>query len=126
MALAGAVLFVDAFLPWFRRCTTKGGFNDCADRLGWGYPLSIAVAAIGLLVAAQVIGRWMTSSEIGPPWATAYLAVGALALVLVVVQLAIGDGGAQRWYGVWIGLAVAVCLVAGGALRRYELAGFEP
>jgi hypothetical protein len=108
-ALSGVALLLSLFLPWY---------GDGAS--GWE---ALAVIDIALaLVAAFAVGLFLiTASQPVPAVPIALSAVvtlaGLIGLVLVLIRLAFLPGAAEgREWGLWLGLAGAIGIAAGGWL----------
>jgi hypothetical protein len=116
-ALSGAALLVSLFLPWY-----GAGAED--DASGW-QALAAVDIALALVAASGVALLLITASQRVPavPIALSALVtlVGLIGVVLVLVRLADMPGGFERReLGIWLGLAGAVGIVAGGWLAMGE------
>lgn len=111
---SGALLFANAFVPWwFRLETTRRTYWHGAGltRLG------VAAALIGFVVAIAVIVRAARYPDRGPADGSAYVALGLGALAAVGVDLATTSGA---WAGAWVGAALGALIALGGLIRRRE------
>ena len=119
----GVALLLTSFLPWF-------GVGHESHHTGWQNLPSRVAIVLGLVMVLQVIARRVGADLPGPwlPWGTVHLVVGTVALVLVVVQIVVGDEllvgevpvRLARRPGLFLGLAAAVALTCGGLLRSLE------
>jgi hypothetical protein len=132
--LAGVLLLLDAFLPWFRHCEDLSDLNPtnadpiygvtCTGSSGWSNSLS----SIGLLVALlMLLGVASRTTGVRIPKVgrvliarPTLLAGGAVSLLMVFAQLITGDGRFGRSWGVFGGLVLAAGLAYGGYLRFRE------
>jgi hypothetical protein len=121
LVLTGAgALFIDAFLPWI-------GPNGHRTH-GWVVPLvnTAALLALGavLVEVARLAAAWTSRASLLVSWFLAS-AAGIMA-VAALVNLRWGDitfGDFGEWcYGAWIGLALALLLLA---LSAYRLRGLS-
>ena len=123
-ALGGAALLVATFLPWY----SAGGESVSAwEAFSVTDIVLAAAAAVGLSVAACVLGRISVSYPVAGSATTTLF--GAVAVVLIVVRAASPPGGGSpaRDVGLWLALAAAIALTCGGYLgmqpRRVTSAG---
>jgi hypothetical protein len=115
--LAGLLLGVSLFLPWYE---VSGVQRDAWNALTVAeLPAALAALLALALVAATALQRSPALPVALAVWTTA---VAAIALVVVVVRiLALPDGASARCYGLWLGLAGSVgVLVAGWLSMRDE------
>jgi TRAP-type uncharacterized transport system fused permease subunit len=121
VALSGVALFVSLFLPWYDGSHTAWealAVNDVILAV-------VAAAAIGVFVA--------TASQGVPAVPIALEAVltllGAVATILVLVRVVwLPDIADEREWGLWVGLAAAAGVTAGGwiSVRDETTAGAPP
>jgi hypothetical protein len=115
-ALSGAALLVSLFLPWY-------GTGE-RDTTAWEAlaAIDIVLAFVGVLGVALLL---VTATQRVPAVAIALSAfvtlAGLVGLILVLVRLADLPGAADgREWGIWLGLAGAIGIVAGGALAMRD------
>ena len=117
--VVAAALFVDAFLPWD---------GPSGHRFhGWLVPLVTysALLALGaaLVEGARLAAAWTSRASLLVSWF--FAAAAGIMGVAALINLRWGDlvvGGFGQWcYGAWIGLVVAVALLALAAVRLREL-----
>ena len=106
-ATGGTLLFVSLFLPWYG-----------PRRTGWE-ALAVNDVILALVAAAAVALLLVTASNRVPavPMALDSLVTlfGLLGLILVLVRTAwLPDGADERAWGLWLGLAGVLAIVAGG------------
>jgi hypothetical protein len=106
-ATGGTLLFVSLFLPWYG-----------PRRTGWE-ALAVNDVILALVALAAVAVLLVTALQRVPavPIAMDSLLTlfGVVGLILVLVRVAwLPDGAHDRAYGLWLGLAGAVAIVAGG------------
>ena len=121
--IAGAILFIDGFLPWY---SVDFGPLGSITRSGWQSPgaiWSMLAIVIGLGMAAVVALKGLTEVEIpdnvgGQSWPKILLGGGVAALVFVVIKFLnhTGDLG----FGFFLGIVAAAALAAGGYLMFRE------
>ena len=121
--IAGAVLFIDGFLPWYS--VDVGPFS--VSRNGWESPgafWSMLAVLIGLAMTATIVLRSFTEVAIpenlsGVSWPRLYLGAGAASLVLVLIKLI--NENSYLGFGFYIGIvATAVLATAGFLMYREE------
>jgi hypothetical protein len=131
-----AVAFlIFSFLPWYG----KNSYN----RSGWSYFLfGIIPVLLAIVMAVQIgLARFTDTKLPNPPlpWGQIHLIAGALAGVLVLLKLIIGDkyhigvtglGGLSvdldRKFGIFLAFLAAIGLAAGGYLKSREPAEAPP
>ena len=127
IVIAGLLLLIDGFLPWYS--VDLGPFGDYT-RNGWQSPgglWSMLAILIGLAMAAVVVLKGLTEVEIpdnvgGQSWARILLGGGVAALVLVVIKYL--NESSSVGFGFYLGFIAAAALAAGGFLMyREESAG---
>jgi hypothetical protein len=115
-AVSGAVLLVSLFLPWYE----AGEANASAwEALG---AIDIALA---LLAAFGVALLPITASQRVPAVPIAFSALvslaGLIGTILVLVRVAdLPDGADGRGWALWLGLAAALGLTAGGGVSMRD------
>jgi len=123
IVVSGVLLLVFSFFPWFG--LGEGSHN------AWDNVLSLLAVLIGVVMVLQVVLANFTTVQLPAlpvPWGQVHLGLGVLALVLVLLQLLVGDKvnvvvaeiELDRKVGVILGLLAAIGLAAGGFLRSKE------
>lgn len=121
--IAGVVLFIDGFLPWYS--IDLGPFGDFT-RNGWQSPgaiWSILAIIIGLAMAVLVVLKDLTDVEIpdnvgGVSWPRIFLGGGVAALLLVVIKFI--NESSHLGFGFYLGILAAIALAAAGFLMYRE------
>jgi hypothetical protein len=130
IAGSGILLFIAYFLPWF---TADAGIVS-VDATGGdvGFLWATLPMLLGLVMAGVVIANKLFDvklPDLPVPWGQAMLGAGALAAVLVVLKLIIGEDadGAEalgidisRGIGIFLATIAALGLAAGGYLKFQE------
>ena len=127
--IAGVVLFIDGFLPWYS--IDLGPFGSFT-RSGWQSPgaiWSMLAILIGLAMAAVVVLKGLTEVEIpdnvgGQSWPRILLGGGVAALVLVVIKFL--NESSNLGFGFYLGIIAAGALAAGGFLMFQEESAAGP
>lgn len=113
---AGVLLAVSLFTPWFG---SAAGRQDAWNTVAVpaAFAALAALAALGLLLATVT----QRSAALPLVFAVAATLLGAVALVLVAISAADLPGGAtQRCYGLWLGLAGCVGVLAAAWLSMRD------
>ena len=128
--IAGAILFIDGFLPWY---SIDFGPLGSITRSGWQSPgaiWSMLAIVIGLAMAAVVVLKGLTEVEIpdnvgGQSWPKILLGGGVAALVLVLIKLL--NESSFLGFGFYLGIIAAAALAVGGFLmfREEQAAGLS-
>jgi hypothetical protein len=127
--IAGLVLFIDGFLPWYRVSFEIFGESVSASRNAWESPgaiWSVLAILIGLAMAALVALKDLTDVQIpdnvgGVSWPRIFLGAGAATVLLVVIKLL--NESSHLGIGFYIGILAAIALaVAGFLMYREEMA----
>ena len=124
--IAGVVLFIDGFLPWYRVSFEIFGESVSASRSGWESPgaiWSILAIIIGLAMAVLVVLKDLTDVEIpdnvgGLSWPKIFLGAGVAALLLVVIKFI--NESSHLGFGFYLGILAAIALAAAGFLMYRE------
>src|SRR3989304_2351287 len=124
--VAGVLLFIDGFLPWYS--IDLGPFGS-ATRSGWQSPgaiWSMLAVLIGLAMGGAVILKGLTEVEIpdnvgGFSWPRILLGGGVAALVLLVVKLL--NESSYLGFGFYLGIICAAAPAVGGFLMFREEEG---
>jgi hypothetical protein len=120
IAGSGILLFIAYFLPWFKfdfggvigEQTASGGDVD----FFWStFPMLIGLLLAGVVIATKLFD--VKLPDLPVPLAQAYLGLGALAALLVVLKLLIGEDYVDRAYGLFIAAIAAIGLAVGGYLK---------
>jgi hypothetical protein len=121
--IAGVVLFIDGFLPWYSvDLGPLGNFT----RNGWESPgaiWSILAVLVGLAMGAVVVVKGLTETEVpdnvgGFSWPRIMLGGGVAALVLVLIKLL--NESSHLGFGFYLGILCALALAGGGFLMFRE------
>jgi len=127
--IAGVVLFIDGFLPWYS--IDLGQFGSWTAN-GWESPgaiWSILAVLVGLAMGAVVVVKGLTEVEIpdnvgGVSWPKILLGGGVAALVLVVIKFL--NENSDLGFGFYLGIVAAAALAAGGCLMVREESAVGP
>jgi hypothetical protein len=127
--VAAPLLFIVSFLQWFNY--DLGPFGDIS-RSGWSGDFSfftIIASLVALVMLAQIVLTRFTSVALpalpqGITWGRIHLGAGVYILIAVALRMLIGEsaGGvdADRSYGIFIAIILAIALAAGGFLMFQE------
>ena len=129
IVIAGLVLLIDGFLPWYS--VDLGPFGSFT-RSGWQSPgaiWSMLAILIGLAMAAVVVLKGLTEVEIpdnvgGQSWARILLGGGVAALVLVVIKYL--NESSSVGFGFYLGFVAAAALAVGGFMMFREESAAGP
>ncbi|MGI8711074.1 MAG: hypothetical protein ACR2LA_08800 [Acidimicrobiales bacterium] len=132
---SGIALFIFGFFPWFGVSGYDGGRNAW-DFFFWGIiPVLIGLLLIGYVVATK-LADGVNLPDLPVPYPLAVLGLAALAALLVILKLLIGDsvglgplGGEidlDRKAGIFLSALAALGLAAGGFLKFQEEGGELP
>ncbi|MET0903010.1 MAG: hypothetical protein ABWZ52_07215 [Acidimicrobiales bacterium] len=127
---SGIVLFIAYFLTWFS--VDIEGFGDLGSAgeasgsdvgFFWStFPMLIGLLLAGLVVASKLFD--VKLPELPIPWGQAFLGAGALAAILVVLKLIIGESDegipgveVNRGIGLFLAALAAIGLAVGGYLK---------
>ena len=135
IALGGLLVFVDAFLPWFRHCSDLSSLNPvngpaiyagkvCVATSGWGHLFSAVAAALALVLVIAVLSRAAGARipRVGGLLRSGAVLLGIAAVVLLTVlaQVLSGDDQFGRSYGAFLAVPLAAGVAYGGFLRFRE------
>lgn len=125
VAFCGGLFLIVTFLPWHRTCVGVLDAEVCQVDNGWDTGFSALAALVVLALLAEVLlahrGRFGPSARgIGRDLGRLRSTGSAAAVVLVLLQLLVGDGNLHRSYGIVIGLMLVVALAHGNRLRAQE------
>lgn len=126
IAGSGILLFIAYFLPWFEVDFGVLGGSATASGGDVDFIWSTLPMLIGLVMAGTVVARALFDVKLPDlpiPWGQAYLALGALAGLLVTLKLLIGEDPSEivdRAFGLFIATIAALGLAAGGFLKFQE------
>jgi hypothetical protein len=116
VGVSGLVLFVALFLPWYG--------DEAGTRTGWQSlgALDVVLAVVALAALAIPV---VTAVHRVPAVPLAHQSLvtlaGLLALVLVLIRvLNMPDWAVEREWGLWLGLAATVGIVAGALLAMRD------
>jgi len=128
--IAGLVLFIDGFLPWY---SVSASAEILGERIsanwsanGWESPgalWSLLAILIGLAMSGVVAVKALTEGVIpenvgGFTWPKILLGGGAAALLLVVIKFL--NESSELGFGFYLGFIAAAALAAGGFLMYRE------
>ncbi|MEX2294474.1 MAG: hypothetical protein WD691_11855 [Acidimicrobiales bacterium] len=126
IAGSGILLFIAYFLPWFK--VDFGSFGGSVSASGsdvgflWAtLPMLLGLIAAGTVIATKLFDVKMPDLPI--PLGQALLADGAIAAVLVVLKLIIGEDPTSivdRAFGLFVAAIAAIGLAVGGFLKFQE------
>ena len=125
--IAGLLLFIDGFLPWYD--VDLGPFGS-VTRNGWESPgaiWSLLAILLGLAMSGVVAVKALTEGVIpenvgGFSWPKIFLGGGVAVAVLVLIKLL--NESSSLGFGFYIGIICAAALaVAGVLMYREEMAG---
>jgi hypothetical protein len=127
--IAGVVLFIDGFLPWY---SIDFGPLGSVTRSGWQSPgaiWSMLAIVIGLAMAAVVVLKGLTEVEVpddvgGFSWPKILLGGGVAVLAFVLIKLL--NESSSMGIGFYLGIIAAAALAAGGFLMFREESAAEP
>jgi hypothetical protein len=101
--ICGAGLLVDLFFPWFDEVDAWGAFAI----------IDLMLAAVGAAAAALPLISASNSKPDAPITATAFVALGGVvAVLLVLLRLLDPPGSASRELGLYLGLLAALGVAA--------------
>ena len=127
IVIAGLVLFIDGFLPWYD--VDLGPFGS-VTRNAWESPgaiWSMLALLIGIAMSGVIAVKALTEGVIpdnvgGVTWPKILLGGGVAAALLVLIKLL--NESSYMGFGFYIGIICAAALAVGGALLyREEMAG---
>src|SRR3990172_9132420 len=119
IVIAGLVLFIDGFLPWYS--VDLGPFGS-VTRNGWESPgalWSMLAILIGIAMSGVVAVKMSTEGVIpenvgGFTWPKIFLGGGVAALVLVVIKFL--NESSHLGFGFYIGIICVLALAVAGGL----------
>lgn len=122
IVIAGPLLFIDGFLPWYSVDTVIGSIN----RNGWESPGAIwsilavfcGLIAAGLVAAVRFGNVKLPEMPQGVTWGRLLLGLGAAAGVFVIIKLL--DHSGDLGIGFFAGIVLVGALIAGGYLTFQE------
>lgn len=126
IAGSAIVLLIASFLPWFE--VSAFGFSVSGNGWDVGFFWAGIPVILGLIMLAHVgiknFGDDSKLPDLPVSWGQVHLGAGALAAVIVVLKLLIGEseGGVDfdRAYGLFIATIAALGLAYGGFLKFQE------
>lgn len=121
IAGSAIALLIFSFLPWFE---IDWGFGSASVN-GWEWFFwGILPVLLGLVMLAQVaITAFAPETklpELPVTWGQVHLGAGAIAAILVVLKLLMGEDPASRAFGIYLAALAAIGLAVGGFLRFQE------
>lgn len=121
IAGSGIVLFIAYFLPWFKLDIFGESVTASGGDVGflWStFPMLIGLVLAGSVIASKLFD--VKLPDLPVPWGQFYLGLGALAALLVVLKLLIGEDFVDRAFGLFIAAIAAIGLAAGGFMKFSE------
>ncbi len=117
-------LLIFSFLPWFKVDFGILGAGNLTIN-GWEWFLwGIIPVLLGLIMLAQIAITVFAPDtklpDLPVTWGQVHLGAGALAALLVVLKLLMGQTGWERSFGLFLSAVAAVALAAGGFLKFQE------
>ena len=127
--IAGAVLLIASFLPWYR--VDLGPFGDIS-RSGWQSPgalWSMLAVFIGLAMAIAVALKNFTDVELpdkpaGRSWTEIYLGASVIAALSILIKI-INENEFMS-FGFYLGIICVAALVGASAMLFREEGGVLP
>ncbi len=127
--IAGVILFIDGFLPWY---SVSLGPLGSVTRSGWQSPgaiWSILAVFIGLAMAGVVVLKGLTEVEIpdnvgGASWPKILLGGGVAALAFVLIKLL--NESSFLGFAFYLGIITAGALAVAGFLMFREESATGP
>lgn len=127
--VAGVVLFIVGFLPWYS--FDLGPFGS-VTRSGWQSPgalWSMLAIFIGLAMSGVITAKTFTDVKLpddiaGQSWARIHLGGGVIALLFIIIKFLNHTGDLS--FGFFIGFLAAAALVVGGGLMFRDEGGTLP
>lgn len=124
VAGSGILLFIAYFLPWFK--VEAFGVSATASGGDVGFlwstlPMLLGLVAAGLVIATKLFD--VKLPDLPAPLGQILLGLGALAAVLVVLKLIIGEDPTElvdRAWGLFVATIAAIGLAVGGYLKMQE------
>ncbi len=126
---AGALMFIDSFLPWYGVSFSGGGFTGGSASVsawhffGAWFPMLLVLAVAGWTAARVFAGRTLPSIANGAvSWNFVAAAVSAVAALIILIRWvsypsASGVGfSAGAKFGTYLGLALAIVQAVFGVL----------
>ena len=121
--IAGAILFIVGFLPWY---SIDFGALGSFTRSGWQSPgaiWSMLAIVIGLAMAVVVVLKGLTEVDIpdnvgGQSWPKILLGGGVAVLAFVLIKLV--SESSFLGFGFYLGIIAAAALAVGGFLMFRE------
>ncbi len=126
--IAGAVLLIASFLPWYR--VSAFGFTASAN--GWEAPgaiWSMLAVVIGLAMAVAVAVKNFTDVELpdkpaGRSWTEIYLGASVIAALSILIKI-INENEFMS-FGFYLGIICVAALVVASAMMFREEGGVLP
>jgi hypothetical protein len=124
--VAGVVLFIDGFLPWYKVSFQIFGESVSASRNGWESPgaiWSVLAVLVGLAMAVLVVLKDLTDVQIpdnvgGVSWPRIFLGGGLATLLLLVIKFL--NESSHLGFGFYLGFLAAIALAVAGFMMFRE------
>ncbi|HJP65288.1 MAG TPA: hypothetical protein VKA30_03165 [Actinomycetota bacterium] len=121
LLIAGALYFIDSFLPWNRLCIKFATVSACGSANLW-HNVGILAALLAIaVIALAAVNLFSPSSMAVPPMVMPALAAGIL--LFSILKIIIDNDFLS--YGAWVGLVLAVVIAYGG-YQKYAAAKGAP
>lgn len=121
VGVSGLVLLVALFLPWYG---SEAGDDGAASLTGWQSlgALDVVLAAVALAaLAIPVITATHRTPAVPLALQSLTTLTGIVALLLLLIRvLNIPDWAVEREWGLWLGLAATLGIVAGGLIAMRD------
>lgn len=123
IAGSAIALLIFSFLPWFK--VDFGPFGGDVTVNGWEWFFwGILPVILGIVMLAQVAITAFSPDtklpDLPVTWGQVHLGAGAIAAILVVLKLLMGQTGWDRSFGIFLAAIAAVGLAVGGFLKFQE------
>jgi hypothetical protein len=122
IVISGLVLFISAFLAWFKLDNPFGGDLTAS---GWdvgffwaGIPGLLGLAAAAAIISSKLFVAKLPELPMG--WGQAFLIAGVISAVIVLLKLITGEDYVDRAYGLFLATIAALGFAGGGYLAFQE------
>ncbi|MCH8051242.1 MAG: hypothetical protein IIC86_04415 [Chloroflexi bacterium] len=124
--IAGPLLFIVSFLPWYSISFEAFGFSESITRSAWQSPgaiwsmlaVFIGLVMTGLIAAVRFGNVKLPEMPQGVTWGRIMLGLGSASALLVVIKLI--SESSFLGFGFYIGIILVIALAAGGFLTFQE------
>jgi hypothetical protein len=122
IAVAGIVLFISSFLPWFKVDLFGFSHNFSGWDVGFfwaGIPGLLGLAAAAAIISSRLFDVKLPELPVG--WGQAFLIAGGVSAAIVLLKLLIGeDDPIDRAYGLFLATLASLGFAGGGYLAFQE------